>query len=274
MRRASSISSESPPFNVGFIGAGHIARALAQGWSRPGLADRPRLAFFDVAPERAAEAAAATSGEAVASAADLVGGSDMVVLAVRPQHVEAVLADVGPLLGERALVSVAAGVSQARLQAALPPGARVGRVMPNVAAALGLGVFLLVSGALGEAAGPVRTLFGEAGLVVDLPEEQFDVATAVGGCMPGLLAAIIAAFAAAGVAEGLRPDVAQRIAVAGVHGAAALIAREGDPAAVSAAAATPGGMTAAGIAALEQAGLNAAVRAAVVAAAARARELA
>ena len=198
----------------------------------------------------------------------------MVILAVRPQHVEAVLAGVGPLLGGRALVSVAAGVSQARLQAALPLGARVGRVMPNVAAALGLGVFLLVPGALKDATEPVRDLFATAGLVVELPEEQFDLATAVGGCMPGLLAAIIAAFAAAGAAEGLQPDVAERIAVAGVHGAAALIAREGDPAAVSAAAATPGGMTAAGIAALEQAGLAAAVHAAVVAAAARARELA
>lgn len=260
--------------NVGFIGAGHIARALAEGWSRPGTTERPHLVFTDVAPDRAAEAAAATGGDAVAAAAELIASSDLVILAVRPQHVEAVLADIGPLLGDRPLVSVAAGVSQARLQAALPQGARVGRVMPNVAAALGLGVFLLVTGSLGSAAEPVRELFAAAGLVVELPEEQFDLATAVGGCMPGLLAAIVDAFAAAGAAEGLAPDVAQRVAVAGVYGAAALIAREGDPAAVSAAAATPGGMTAAGIAALHEHGLGDAVRAAVVAAAARARGLA
>jgi pyrroline-5-carboxylate reductase len=146
--------------------------------------------------------------------------------------------------------------------------------MPNVAAALGLGVFLFVPGTLDEAAAEVRRLFETAGLVVELPEEQFDLATAVGGCMPGLLATIIDAFAAAGAAEGLAPEVAGRIAVAGVHGAAALIAREGDPAAVSAAAATPGGMTAAGIAALREGGLAATVRGAVAAAAARARELA
>ena len=169
---------------------------------------------------------------------------------------------------------MAAGVSQARLQAALPPGARVGRVMPNVAAALGLGVFLFVPGALGAATAEVRELFAAAGIVVELPEAQFDLATAVGGCMPGLLAAIVDAFAAAAAAEGLDPDVAQRVAVAGVHGAAALIAREGDPAAVRAAAATPGGMTAAGIAALQERGMPDAVRAAVNAAAMQAQRLA
>jgi pyrroline-5-carboxylate reductase len=260
--------------NVGFIGAGHIARAIGEGWSRPGLALHPRLAFTDIAPERVAESAAATGGEAVASAAHLVGGSDVVIVAVRPQHVEDVLADVGPLLGERPLVSVAAGVSLERLQAALPAGTRVGRVMPNVAAALGLGVFLFLEGSLGESAASVRELFAAAGVVVDLPEEQFDLGTSVAGCMPGMLASIVGAFAAAGAAGGLDPAVAQRLAVAGVHGAAALIAREGDPAAVSAAAATPGGMTAAAMEALAQHGLRTAILAAVTAAAAQARRLA
>ena len=82
------------------------------------------------------------------------------------------------------------------------------------------------------------------------------------------------ALGAAGAAGGLEPDIARDLAVAGVHGAAALIARSGDPAAIRAAAATPGGMTAAGIAALEETGFARAVRAAVTAAAARARELA
>ena len=120
--------------NVGFIGAGHIAQALAEGWSRPGLAAAPRLAFFDIAPEAAAKAAALTGGEAVGSAAQLVAGADIVIVSVRPQQVEDVLADIGPHVGARALVCVAAGVSQARLEAALPTGTRVGRVMPNVAA--------------------------------------------------------------------------------------------------------------------------------------------
>src|SRR5665647_2488321 len=153
-----------------------------------------------------------------------------------------------------------------RLQDALPADVKVGRVMPNVAAALGLGVFLLVPGSLNGRAPEVAGLFALAGEVVEMDEGAFDAATAVAGCMPGMLAYLVTAFAAAGRESGVPADVSVRLAVAGVHGAAALIAREGDPAAVTAAAATPGGMTAAGIEALEDHRVAAAVRAAIAAA--------
>jgi pyrroline-5-carboxylate reductase len=247
--------------NVGFLGAGHIAQALAEGWRRPSVTGAPQLAFFDVDEERRREAAAAW------------GGDDVLVLAVRPDQVGGALAGIAPLLGERALVSVAAGVELAELVAAVPAGSRVGRVMPNVAAALGLGVFLFVPGTLGPLAAPVASLFGLAGRVVTLPEDEFDTATAVAGCMPGLLGAIVQAFVRAGAAEGLSPATARQLAVTGVHGAAAIIARDGDPEGVMARAATPGGMTAAGIDALRAQGIEAAVHAAVAAAAARARML-
>ena len=260
--------------NVGLIGCGHIARALAEGWSRGGLNDAPALAFYDVDGARAERLAAASGGRAVPTAAALVAAVDVVVLAVRPQHVAGVLDHIGARLGARVLVSVAAGVSLPRLQDALPPGVKVARVMPNVAAALGLGVFLLVPGSLGEREPEVTRLFALAGEVVEIGEDAFDAATSVAGCMPGMLAYLVSAFAAAGRDSGVPADVSVRLAVAGVHGAAALIAREGDPAAVAAAAATPGGMTAAGIEALEDHHVAAALQAAVVAATARAAELA
>ena len=111
--------------NVGLLGAGHIARALAEGWSRPGAGPgRPEgLRFFDVAPDRAAALAADTGGVAADDAAGLVEASDLVILAVRPPQVEDALAGIAPLLGHRALVSVAAGVPLERLRALLPPGA-------------------------------------------------------------------------------------------------------------------------------------------------------
>ena len=260
--------------NVGLIGAGHIAQALAEGWSRPHLPAPPSLVVFDVDAAKARELAAASGGIAAATAAELVAAADLVIVAVRPQHVEGVLADVGVALGARPFVSVAAGVTLARLQAALPTGTRVARVMPNVAAALGLGVFLLVPGTLGPAAVEVEKLFALAGDVVEVDETLFDAATAVAGCMPGMIAYLVEAFAAAGVAHGLAADVALRLAVAGVHGAAAIVAREGDPAAVVAAAATPGGMTAAAVEALEARELPLTVAGAVAAAIARASELA
>ena len=260
--------------NVGLIGAGHIAHALAQGWSRPDVVGAPSLVFFDVDAAKARDLAVVSGGAAAATAAQLVAQSGLVLVAVRPQHVEAVLREIGAVLEERPVVSVAAGVSLARLQAALPSGARVARVMPNVAAALGLGVFMLVPGTLGRVVAEVEALFALAGDVVEVDEALFDVATAVAGCMPGVIAYLVEAFAAAGVAHGLAGDVAVGLAVAGVHGAAAIVAREGDPAAVVAAAATPGGMTAAALEALKERGLAAAVDAAVAAAVARAQDLA
>jgi pyrroline-5-carboxylate reductase len=260
--------------NVGVIGAGHIARALAEGWSRPGVPGPPSLVFFDVEAAKARELAAAIGGAAAATAAELVAEADLVIVAVRPQHVEGVLRDIGAAVGERPVVSVAAGVTLARLQAALPTGARVARVMPNVAAALGQGLFMLVPGALGPGVVEIEGLFALAGDVVEVDEALFDAATAVAGCMPGIIAYLVEAFAAAGVAHGLDEDMALQLAISGVHGAAAIVAREGDPAAVVAAAATPGGMTAAAVEKLEERQLALAVDEAVAAAIARAKELA
>jgi pyrroline-5-carboxylate reductase len=198
----------------------------------------------------------------------------VVVVAVRPQHVGAVLADVSPLLGERPLVSVAAGVSLDALRTALPPEARVARVMPNVAASLGLGVFLFVPGTLGQHQTAVEELFALAGEVVELDELHFDAATAVAGCMPGMLAMLVRDFSRAAERRGLEPEVARRLAVAGVYGAAAVIAGAGDPDAVITSAATPGGMTAAAISAFEERDVAETVALAVNAAAERAKELA
>jgi pyrroline-5-carboxylate reductase len=260
--------------NVGLIGAGHIARALAQGWSRASLPSSPSLVFFDVDAGRARDLAAATGGGAAATAVELVAGADLVIVAVRPQDVEGVLQEIGAAVGERLVVSVAAGVTLSRLQAALPVGTRVARVMPNVAAALGLGVFMLVPGTVGARLGEVQGLFALSGDVIEVKEALFDAATAVAGCMPGMLAHLVEAFAAAGVAHGLASDVAAQLAISGVHGAAAIIARDGDPTAVLAAAATPGGMTAAAVEKLEERELALTVNAAVGAAIARAKELA
>jgi pyrroline-5-carboxylate reductase len=257
---------------VGFVGAGHIARALGRGWSRPELDDPPALTYLDLSAEAAAGAARDTGAAVAGSLADLIQASDVVVVAVRPQ-VAGVLAEATPLLGARALVSVAAGVSLDELRAALPADARVGRVMPNVAAALGLGVFLFVPGTLGALQRATEDLFALAGDVLVLDEKHFDSATAVAGCMPGILAMFVRDFARAAERRGLDADVARRLAIAGVHGAAAVIAREGDPDAVIASAATPGGMTAAAITAFEERDIADAVAMAVHAAAERAKEL-
>lgn len=259
---------------VGFIGAGHIAGALARGWAASSAPDAPVLRFFDVVPEKAAAAASACGGAACVSPVELVTASDVVVLAVRPSDVATVLTEIGPLLHGRGVVSVAAGVSLDRLRTMLPADARVGRVMPNLAAELGLGVFLFVPGTLGDLAAELRRALDVIGSTVVVEESLFDVGTAISGCMPGFLAAIVEAFTAAGRVEGLEQEAACRLAVAAVRGAAAMVAQAGDPTAVMIATATPGGMTAAGLARLRDGRMAAVIKEAVEAAVARAKELA
>ncbi len=259
---------------AGLLGAGHIARALAEGWRRASAAPGtgPDLFVYDPVGERAAALAAAFEARVCASAADLAAAADVIVLAMRPADVAGALATLAPALGETAVVSVAAAVPLATLVAGLPPGACVARVMPNVAAAVGQGVFLLVPGTLSERqAAEVAGLFALAGMVVEVTEEQFDAATAVAGCGPGFAALFVEALAEAGAASGLDAALARRLAVAGVAGAAALVARDGDPVALRTAIATPGGMTAAGVDVLEARDLRGALSAAVAAAVTRAK---
>jgi pyrroline-5-carboxylate reductase len=259
---------------TGFLGAGHIARALAEGWRQP-LSDpalRPFLLTYDPMPGRARSLAADFDARACGSVGELAAGCDAVVLAMRPPDVATALAEVAPVLGGRPLLSLAAAVPLDDLRAGLLPGARVARVMPNVAAAIGRGVFLLVAGTLtASQADEVRNLFSLAGTVVDVREKLFDPATAVAGCGPGFTALFIEALAGAGVEAGLDETMARELAIAGVAGAAALVARDGDPVGVREAIATPGGMTAEGIDVLETRGMRAALAAAVAAAVERAR---
>jgi pyrroline-5-carboxylate reductase len=259
---------------AGLLGAGHIARALAEGWRQlpPAAALRPALSVYDPIAARSRSLAADFDARACASVAELSAGCDTIVLAMRPPDVPAALAELAPVLGGRPLLSLAAAVPLDDLRAGLSPGARVARVMPNVAAAIGCGVFLLVAGTLtASQADATRALFGLAGTVVDVPESLFDPATAVAGCGPGFTALFIEALAAAGVDAGLEQAMARELAIAAVAGSAALVARDGDPVGVRVAIATPGGMTAEGIEVLESRGIRMALAAAVAAAVAQAR---
>ena len=249
---------------AGFLGAGHIARALAEGWRRDApqapsggaasgrVAADLALGVYDPLPEAAQTFAARFDARVSASPAALVSLSEIVVLAMRPADVPAALAAVAPFLEGRALISLAAAVTLDELRAGLPDRACVARLMPNVAAAVGRGVFLLATGTLTTAQlAAVRDLFGRAGTVVEIPESLFDAATAVSGCGPGFTALFIEALAEAGAKAGLSEELARELAVAGVAGSAALVARDGDPVAVRTAVATPGGMTAEGVEVLE-----------------------
>jgi pyrroline-5-carboxylate reductase len=211
------------------------------------------MLFTDAGSGRAAELAAELGGEAVANA-ELAASADLVVLAVKPAR----LGDVAAELGEaRAVVSLL-GATPLDSVRALFPSAEVARVMPNVAVEMRRGVLCLAGFARPE----VRELLEVLGHLVELPDSEFDAATAVMGCAPAYLALAVEAIADAGAADGLDPQLARELVVETAAGTAELL-RARHPADVRKAVASPGGSTEAGLEALDREGARAAFEAAV-----------
>jgi pyrroline-5-carboxylate reductase len=236
---------------VGFIGSGSMAAAMARGWV--GAVDG--MLFTDSGSGRASELAAEVDGRAVGSNAELAEAVDVVILAVKPGR----LADVGAEIGDRAtpLVSLLGATSLASVRATFP-NADVFRVMPNIAVEVRRGVLCVAGGESAE----VRALLDLLGKTVDLPDAQFDAATAVMGCAPAYLALAVEALADAGADAGLDEALARELVVETAAGTAELLESR-DPAEVRRAVASPGGSTEAGLEALDREGARDAFAAAV-----------
>jgi len=235
---------------VGFCGSGSMAAALARGWAGAG---GPML-FADSGSGRAAELAAELGGEAVESNAELAERADVVVLAVKPVK----LADVAGELGAaQAVVSLLGATSLEAVKQAFPH-AEVGRVMPNLPVEVGRGVLCIC----GDFSPDLREALGHLGRVVELPDEQFDAATAVMGCSPAYFALVVEALAEAGAGEGLDAELTRELVVETALGTAELLRRR-DPVDVRTAVASPGGSTEAGLEALDREGARDAFAAAV-----------
>lgn len=235
---------------VGFCGSGNMAAAIARGWA--GRLDG--LLFSDADADKARALAEETGGEAVGSNGELAERADVVVLAVKPNVLEQAAAE---LTGARAVVSILGATSLEKVEAAFP-GARVGRVMPNLAVEVGQGVLC----AAGDFDPEIREKLGLLGSVVDLPDEQFDLATALMGCSPAYFALVAEALTEAGVAAGLDEELVERLVVDAAAGTGALM-RTRRPADLRVAVTSPGGSTEAGLEALEREGARQAFEAAV-----------
>jgi pyrroline-5-carboxylate reductase len=234
---------------VGFIGSGNMAAAMARGWA----GEFERMLFSDSGSGRAAALAAELGGEALDSD-EIAARADLVVLAVKPKTLE----EVAPQLGAaRGVVSILAAVPLERLRDALP-GAEVLRAMPNVGVEVRQGVLCVA----GEASEETRRALGLLGHVVELPDGDFDEATAIMGCAPAYLALAVEALADAGAAAGLDPELARELVVETTAGTAELLRRR-HPADVRKAVTSPGGSTEAGLEALDREGARRAFEAAV-----------
>jgi pyrroline-5-carboxylate reductase len=254
---------------VGIIGAGKIGGSLLLRLAESGDFD---LAVSDIHPEQL-EPYEKYGIRTTSSNRELAEGSDLVVVAVKPWDVAQVLEEISPTIEGKAVTSVAAGVSIARISEKLPPGTAVLRVMPNVCASVGLGSAVVTANEPGRAALPtVMDIFRHVGDVMELPERMFDAATALHGSGPAYVALFADALIQAGVREGIPRDVARRLVVETIAGTAVLL-KDRSAHQVRDEVMTPGGTTAAAFVAMEKAGFVAAVYDGVNAATQRARSL-
>lgn len=266
---------------IGFIGGGAMASALAGGLRAAGVpADAIAVSEPDGARRRAI--ADAQGVKAVEDNAEAVTGSDVVVIAVKPNVVGPALAELRGRLDDASLrrplwVSIAAGVPLAAVERGLPDGARVVRAMPNTPAQAGAGATAFCANAHASAADreAARALFDAVGRTWECPAEALlDAVTGLSGSGPAYVFVFLEALADAGVRAGLPRDAAALLAAQTVMGAAKLVLDSGrHPAALKDQVTSPGGTTIAGLERLEAGGFRSAVYDAVAASARRSREL-
>ncbi len=241
---------------IGLIGCGNMARALARGWARPVLCADP-------VPERARSLAAEVGGEAVAANAEVAERADLIVLCHKPAQLQAVAAEVAP--AARAIASILAATPLSALHAAYP-GVPVFRFIPSLPVEVRQGAVVQAADPEAAAEGPearlgaeVAALFAELGTLVVLDDALVDVAMGLMSCAPAYVALVAEAQVDAGVRRGIPAAQGAELVVQTLAGTAELLRRRGyDTVAVRREVTSPGGLTARGLDALERGGVRAA----------------
>ena len=272
------VGEHAPAMKLGVIGCGKMGTALVAGAIRAGVVDAADVVGCDPSAAAREAFAAATGASAVAEMARVAAESDTLLLCTKPLHVRDALRDAGIAAGGggRLVISVAAGVTLANLEAAAPEGFRMVRTMPNTPALVGRGASAYAAGsrATADDLAATRRLLESVGLAIEVPERLMDAVTGLSGSGPAYVYLIIEAMADGGVQAGLPRAEAIKLAAQTVAGAAAMVIETGEhPAVLKDMVTSPGGTTIAGLAELERLGLRAALGSAVMAATRRAGEL-
>ncbi len=263
---------------LGVVGGGVMAEAIISRLLARGSFAPSQLLVSDPDPLRCQFWIKQYGIAATNSNADVLAGCQLLLLAIKPQVLDQVAADLAlvPDLARPALMlSILAGVPLAKLQRLLP-GIPAVRAMPNTPATVGASITAI---AYSEDVSPeqklqAQAIFEAVGEVLEIPETLMNAVTGLSGSGPGYVAVIIEALTDGGVAVGLSRPVATRLAIQTVLGTAQLLQTSGiHPAQLKDQVTSPGGTTIAGIAALEQAGVRSALINAVKAASDRSQAL-
>ena len=267
----------SSALKLGFLGAGKMAAALARGFIHAGLVGADAVIASD--PYEAARAAMGKDSgiKTTASNSEVLKFASVILLAVKPDQVNDVLTEARPHFSEKhLLISIAAGVPLARMEAALPAGARVIRMMPNTPALVGASASAFAPGksATAEDAQLALKLFASVGVAYQVKESLLDAVTGLSGSGPAYAFLMIEGLSDGGVAAGLPRDIATRLAAQTLLGAAKMVLETGlHPGALKDMVTSPGGTTIEGVHELEKGRVRGALMSAVRAATDKAKKL-
>lgn len=253
-------------YTLGFIGVGNMGSALLYAALRK--VDAGKIAICDNDTEKT-ESLALSYGVAVATAEEIAGNADFVILGVKPYGVSGVIERIASHLHDGAtLVSMAAGVSLWQLSRYLEDDERsIIRMMPNTPCTVGMGVIQYATvNTSDEKKAAFVSAFSAAGLLDEIDESKIDAASALSGCGPAFVYLFAEALADGAVECGLPRDKAILYAAKTLQGAGKMLEEYRSAGDLKDAVCSPGGTTIAGVHALEKGGLRGAAMDAVLAA--------
>ena len=262
---------------IGFLGAGKMAAALANGILSAGLVKAAQIRASDPLPSARSAFAGQTNARTTDSNIAVARFARVLVLAVKPGNMAALLREIRPAVTPgHLIISIAAGVPIAKLEVGLGQGARVIRVMPNAPALVGASATAYALGKMATAADAAlaQRIFSAVGLAFELKESLLDAVTGLSGSGPAYVYVMIEALSDGGVAAGLPRDVATKLAAQTLLGGAKMILETGlHPGALKDMVASPGGTTIEGLHELEKSNVRGALISAVRTATEKSRKL-
>lgn len=245
--------------NIGFIGMGNMASAIATGFVDSGMVDRNKMYAYDILQDKLKANAERIGYAPCESLKELCEKSDILIMACKPFHIEGILSEIKDDLRGKALLSIAAGWDFKMYSHILGDNTRIQTIMPNTPAMVGEGVFLFEekNSFTPEERKEMMDVFGAIGMVQELPSNLVGIGGAITGCGPAFIDMLMESFGDAAVKYGMPRDMAYRLVAQMVLGSAKLqLETKKHPGVLKDEVCSPGGTTIRGVEALEKAGLR------------------
>jgi pyrroline-5-carboxylate reductase len=262
---------------IGLIGCGEMGSALARGMIKAGDIDGSSIYLYDLNRERQEALAQELNSNSAESLGAMVSLCRFIFIAVKPQDAGGLLNKIKAfVVPEQIIISIAAGITIKFIENILPPGVKVIRLMPNTPCLIGEGAVVISTGETvsDDERKEVERLLKPLGLIIRFPESLMDAATGLSGTGPAYVYLFIETMIDAGVSVGIRRDVASKLVIQNVIGAARMLEENvHHPAEMRNIVTSPAGTTSSAMLVLEESGFRSCLIKAVMAATKRSKEL-